>query len=44
MDNNWIVQNLQRSLSTWNSKMSEIWQLLTQSPQEFKGRSNMECN
>lgn len=37
MDNNWIVQNLQRSLSTWNSKMSEIWQLLTQSPQEFKG-------
>ena len=34
---NWIVQNLQNSLDTWNGKLSEIWQLLTQSPQTFKG-------
>lgn len=34
---NWIVQNLQNALDTWNGKLSEIWQLLTQSPQTFKG-------
>lgn len=37
MSNNWVVQNLQNALDTWNSKLSEIWQLLTTSPQEFKG-------
>lgn len=39
MSDNWIVQNLQNALDTWNSKLSEIWQLLTTSPQEFKGGS-----
>ena len=34
---NWIVQNLNNALETWNSKLSEIWQLLTQSPETFKG-------
>lgn len=34
---NWIVQNLQNALDTWNGKLSEIWHLLTQSPQTFKG-------
>ena len=34
---NWIVQNLNNALETWNSKMSEIWQLLTQSPETFRG-------
>ena len=34
---NWIAQNLQNALNTWNGKMSEIWQLLTQSPETFKG-------
>ena len=34
---NWIVQNLDNALETWNSKMSEIWQLLTQSPETFRG-------
>lgn len=33
---NWIVDTLQSSLDTWNSKLSEIWQLLTQSPDTFK--------
>ena len=36
MSDNWVVQNLQNALDTWNSKLSEIWQLLTTSPQEFK--------
>lgn len=39
MSDNWVVQNLQNALVTWNSKLSEIWQLLTTSPQEFKGGS-----
>ena len=39
MSDNWVVQNLQNTLETWNSKLSEIWQLLTTSPQEFKGGS-----
>ncbi len=34
---NWIVDNLQNALDTWNDKLSEIWQLLTQSPEAFKG-------
>lgn len=34
---NWIVENLQNALDTWNGKLSEIWQLLTQSPETFKG-------
>ncbi len=37
MSDNWIVQNLERALEVWNSKLSEIWRLITQSPQEFKG-------
>jgi hypothetical protein len=39
MSDNWVVQNLQNTLDTWNSKLSEIWQLLTTSPQDFKGGS-----
>ena len=37
MSDNWVVQNLQNSLSTWNEKLAEVWQLLTQSPENFKG-------
>ncbi len=37
MSDNWIVQNLTNALETWNEKLSEIWSLLTQSPQTFKG-------
>ena len=39
MSDNWVVQNPQNALDTWNSKLSEIWQLLTTSPQDFKGGS-----
>lgn len=37
MSDNWVVQNLQNALDTWNDKLAEIWELLTQTPQEFKG-------
>jgi hypothetical protein len=34
---NWIIENLENALNTWNAKMAEIFQLLTQSPETFKG-------
>lgn len=37
MSDNWIVQNLQNALNTWNAKLAEIWQILTQSPETFRG-------
>ena len=37
MSDNWVVQNLENALETWNEKLSEIWTLITQSPQDFKG-------
>ena len=37
LDNNWIVENLTNAFATWNSKMAELWSLLTESPQTFKG-------
>lgn len=39
MSDNWVVQNLENALNTWNSKLSEIWQLISQSPEDFKGGS-----
>lgn len=37
MSDNWIVQNLENALETWNSKLAEIWTIVTQSPENFKG-------
>lgn len=37
MSDNWVVQNLQNALETWNEKLAEIWQLITTTPQNFKG-------
>ena len=34
---NWVVGNLQNAIETWNSKLSEIWTLVSQSPVDFKG-------
>ena len=34
---NWVVDNIVNALNTWNEKMAEIWQLVSQSPQSFKG-------
>ncbi|WP_214629683.1 hypothetical protein [Paenibacillus agaridevorans] len=35
--NSWVIDNLENALDTWNDKMNEIWQLVTQSPADFKG-------
>ena len=40
MSDNWVVQNLENALNTWNEKLTEIWLLITQSPQDFKGGSS----
>ena len=37
MSDSWVVQNLENALEVWNGKLSELWQILTQSPETFKG-------
>lgn len=37
MSNNWVVENLQNALDMWNDKLSEIWRLISESPETFKG-------
>ena len=37
MSENWVIQNLENALQTWDKKLAEIWALLTQNPQNFKG-------
>ena len=37
MNQNWIVENLNNVFSTWNGKLTELWGLVTTSPQIFKG-------
>ena len=37
MSNNWVVENIQNALDTWNEKLNEIWRLMTESPTSFKG-------
>lgn len=34
---NWVVNNLQNALNTWSDKFNEIIELLTETPQTFKG-------
>ena len=34
---NWIIENLNSALETWNEKLAEIWSLLTQDPAAFRG-------
>ena len=34
---NWIIDNIMNALSVWNAKLQEIWLLITQSPENFKG-------
>lgn len=33
----WIIENLNNALETWNTKLSEVWELLSATPQNFKG-------
>ena len=37
MSNNWVVENLENALDTWNGKLAEIWRLISESPESFKG-------
>ena len=37
MSNNWVVENIQNALGTWDKKLSEIWRLISESPENFKG-------
>jgi len=37
VSDNWIVQNIENALETWNSKLADIWNLITQTPETFKG-------
>ena len=37
MSDNWVVQNLENALEVWNEKLTEIWALITQSPETFRG-------
>jgi hypothetical protein len=37
LSDNWIVEILQNALATWNEKLSEVWTLLSTSPEAFKG-------
>jgi len=39
MSDNWVVQNLENALGVWNEKLAEIWTIITQSPQDFRGGS-----
>ena len=34
---NWIVDNLNSALATWNDRLAEIWTLISTSPENFKG-------
>lgn len=34
---NWVVDNLENALDTWNDKLAEIWKIVIQSPKTFKG-------
>lgn len=37
LSDNWIVGNLQAAFNTWNEKLAEIWQLITTTPEDFRG-------
>ena len=37
INDNWVIRNLENALGTWNQKLSELWQLVTQTPETFKG-------
>lgn len=37
ISDNWVIRNLENAIGTWNEKLAELWQLLTQTPESFKG-------
>ena len=34
---NWIIDNIANALEVWNAKLAEIWGVLVQTPENFKG-------
>ena len=42
MSDNWVVQNLINALETWNEKLAEIWQIITQSPRSEEHTSELQ--
>ena len=36
MSENWVVQNLEYTLTLWNEKLFEIWDIVSKSPTEFR--------
>lgn len=43
MSNNWIVENIQNALDTWNDKLNEIWRAAFAVAYRVQGRHGMEC-
>ena len=37
ISDNWVVRNLENAIGTWNEKLAELWQLVSQSPESFRG-------
>lgn len=37
MNDNWLVESLKWTFEFWNNKQTEIWQLVSTTPEEFKG-------
>ena len=37
MTDNWLIESLKWTFEFWNSKQTEIWQLVSTTPEEFKG-------
>ena len=37
ISDNWVIRNLERAITTWNDKLAELWTLITQTPETFKG-------
>ena len=37
MSDNWVVSTLENALSNWNDHLAEIWSLVSQTPESFRG-------
>ena len=37
MSDNWVVSTLENAISNWNDHLAEIWSLVSQTPESFRG-------
>ena len=37
MNDNWLIESLKWTFEFWNNKQTEIWQLVSTTPEKFKG-------